>query len=73
MLAAESFLDSFLPVRTELAGDYRFPEMSDNPRRIFQDAKTLIQCLERERGEEYAVYWKSDIDGDRPRNGSGVR
>lgn len=61
---ATRFLDTFVPDRRETADEYPLPELDDTPRTIFPDAASLMQTLENQPTEGYALYWDRDRDGD---------
>lgn len=61
---ARCFLDHFLPMRREVADEYPFPELSDEPLLTFSTAADLICRLESELSESYAVYWERMDDGE---------
>ncbi len=54
---AERFLDHFLPSRVEVALDYPFPFLVDEPVVTFSDTGSLIERLLRDGEEDYSIYW----------------
>ena len=58
------FLDKFLPNRIELADDYAYPQFTSEIQNIFKDYKELLDILEINHNETYALYWKSTDHDD---------
>lgn len=52
-----SFLDHFLPDRSEAANIYNIPQFSEPPEIVFDRADDLINYLEQSPNELHAVYW----------------
>lgn len=59
-----TFLDRFLPRRSESADDYVVPNNSDQPEFCFNNAVELLVYLERHWREPHAIYWLSKAQGD---------
>lgn len=52
-----SFLNKFLPHRTEVASEYEIPKYAQNPDNVFASIEDLLQYLENVKSEGYALYW----------------
>lgn len=59
---AVQFLNRFLPNRVAVADEYPFPEFADNPKSVFKDPFDVIELLESDVGETYALYWNNSAD-----------
>jgi hypothetical protein len=63
----QSFLDTFLPSRQEVAFEYEVPQYSNIPKYVFKTAIELIDYLTKKTDEVHTVYWsnkdKTDIKG----------
>lgn len=57
VVLADEFLNSFLPERVVLSDAFPFPEFADQPVDVFVDPHRLMQRLEEEPFEGYALYW----------------
>lgn len=55
----QSFLDTFLPHRTENTSTYTIPQFSDQPEQNFTSATQLIAWLEENPNEPHAIYWSN--------------
>jgi len=58
---AVRFLNEFLHTREPSAGEYAFPQVSDEPVQVFQDAFELFALLEANPREPYAFYWNNRL------------
>lgn len=56
-MLAEKFLEEVAPTRSPISEDYPFPEFVDRPKSVYSDPKQLIQRLEEDHSESYAIYW----------------
>lgn len=59
-----SFLNEFIPNRSEVAEDYPFPELVDNPEVIYNETESLMSRLDLELSEGYSIYWNNEIRND---------
>lgn len=54
-----SFLNTFLPHRREYTDAYEIPQFADSPAQVLTSAEQLIEYLEQNKNETYAVYWSN--------------
>lgn len=63
--AAVAFLDKFLPRRHSSADEFLFPELSDSTQEVYRSPEEVMERLELESNQSYALYWDSDEAGAR--------
>ena len=60
---AEEFLDHFLPSRISPTDEYPFPRRVDKPVAVFRRPEDVLERLEVETEEDYALHWHREGQG----------
>lgn len=58
-----SFLDHFLPQRSEYSPTYEVPQAAEQPTATFHSEEELLHYLEQNTTEPYTLYWSNTDEG----------
>lgn len=58
------FLETFVPKREEMAGEYEVPQYNDEPLVVFMSDEELIDYLIENINEPHSIYWENKEESD---------